>query len=962
MQNVKKVIDRLEDHYRKFSIPDSIRQRVDDEVATVLDTTKINVTEFSEDNWNTANVSELEFQLKSLLKIALIARAREDEKTLQELMTLAQKMAEDVDSGTEAEYWVPFVAEINTYSNEKAGAWLKAEKALSNCKQFQDSDYIKAENYASLAFKHIQKANDERLRLDIMNRFQLILYPSRGMADLSIALSEQPLKDAIRVNDHLRANGIMLKRAEALDQRGEIERALELFKKVRERAERYAEVPFMSWHKTNALLQMAGSYWNLSQFENALNVLDEVEDLNLSPHEKVQLHNQSGDVHQRIGNYETAELEFKAALNLADPDGDITTQIIILTNLGSLNHSLTEYDLALNYFYKAKNILEERSSENYESRINLIISIANVMVDLSHSTTVDSLITEANRLSRLVNTPRRNADLSNTIGNFNLNNGNYHSAYSNFQEAFSICKDNGLIRPALLTQLNLAESLIRLSKFSQARKELLEALSLAEQIDDSERIIDAIAKLAKLEKSEGNIANAVTTSKRLIPEIEKIFARLHNENRMISFMQKIYGYLKEAVIYELHYQRADSAYALLDYAKTRSFKNQKDFSNGHLETNGNASHFINIETLQSRLKENNFVLDYLLGDDSLYVFVLDHKKLLVLTKALDAQELKTTVASYKESIEKTMNLFEKDYNETSLQAHFDSTNQLSQKLFEQLMGWPSLISKIKEVECIYLVPDEFLYDLPFSTLLENVSEKRTFLVQNAAIVTLPGASFIQSVGGSSDFGNLQEKRILVSADPDIPGSRDFVAFIKDNFPLAEVLSVNKYPFNKKDVLAKLNEGHDIYIFLGHGSANPTYPDLSFIQLSATNSISSDIKTFQVTISDLRQMNWPGAEMVMLVGCETGRGKLYRGTGIVGLQQGFVSMGSQNVLASLWKIDARKAIPQIKNFIRYLSDYSDPAMALKESQLESIQELVKSNYYKKPHPYYWGSFILSSKTN
>jgi len=268
------------------------------------------------------------------------------------------------------------------------------------------------------------------------------------------------------------------------------------------------------------------------------------------------------------------------------------------------------------------------------------------------------------------------------------------------------------------------------------------------------------------------------------------------------------------------------------------------------------------------------------------------------------------------------------------------------------MGWPILISKIKEVECIYLVP----------ALLENVSEKRTFLVQNAAIVTLPGASFIQSVGGSSDFSNLQEKRILVSADPDIPGSRDFVAFIKDNFPLAEVLSVNKYPFNKKDVLAKLNEGHDIYIFLGHGSANPTYPDLSFIQLSATNSISSDIKTFQVTISDLRQMNWPGAEMVMLVGCETGRGKLYRGTGIVGLQQGFVSLGSQNVLASLWKVDARKAIPQIKNFIRYLSNYSDPITALKESQLASIQELFKSNYYKNPHPYYWGSFILSSKTN
>ncbi len=116
------------------------------------------------------------------------------------------------------------------------------------------------------------------------------------------------------------------------------------------------------------------------------------------------------------------------------------------------------------------------------------------------------------------------------------------------------------------------------------------------------------------------------------------------------------------------------------------------------------------------------------------------------------------------------------------------------------------------------------------------------------------------------------------------------------------------------------------------------------------------------MEDLKELNWPGAEMVLLVGCETAGGKTYRGTGIAGLHQKFVSLGARNVLASLWKIDARVAIPQIQSFIDYLITDLDPIMALKKVQENAIDNFSKNEYYKFPHPYFWGSYVFITTEN
>ena len=112
------------------------------------------------------------------------------------------------------------------------------------------------------------------------------------------------------------------------------------------------------------------------------------------------------------------------------------------------------------------------------------------------------------------------------------------------------------------------------------------------------------------------------------------------------------------------------------------------------------------------------------------------------------------------------------------------------------------------------------------------------------------------------------------------------------------------------------------------------------------------------MADLQKSDWSAAELVWLIGCETAEGKLYQGSGISGLQQSLLALGARSVLASLWKIDAAQAVPQVQWFLNTWSETLDPAAAFSALQRHSIQALRQDNYYRRPHPYLWGSYTFA----
>ena len=99
-----------------------------------------------------------------------------------------------------------------------------------------------------------------------------------------------------------------------------------------------------------------------------------------------------------------------------------------------------------------------------------------------------------------------------------------------------------------------------------------------------------------------------------------------------------------------------------------------------------------------------------------------------------------------------------------------------------------------------------------------------------------------------------------------------------------------------------------------------------------------------------------ADLVVLSGCETARGRIYRGEGLVGLSRAFMLAGTPRVLASLWKVDDAATHALMKRFYELWRPRDGaPGLAVAEA-LRKAQAFVKS-HEKWKDPVYWAAWVL-----
>ena len=302
----------------------------------------------------------------------------------------------------------------------------------------------------------------------------------------------------------------------------------------------------------------------------------------------------------------------------------------------------------------------------------------------------------------------------------------------------------------------------------------------------------------------------------------------------------------------------------------------------------------------------------------------------------------------------TTTVFNK-YESHKIRNHFQETINISAKLFQFLFDWKELRNYLDNIDYLYIIPDDYLFDIPFATLVVNSTRDITYLIQKAAIIYVPSASFIDAEKFLNSTFKNHNKSILLSANPSFRGSTMITDKVKKCFPNTfKPIIKNKY--SNKEILERFNS--DIYIIIGHGSSNKKIPELSKIDFTLFNSEKGNYEIISLSLRDLDEISWSGAEMVMLIGCETATGKIYRGTGFRGIQYGFLALGAQSVLGSLWPIDYKYALEQTKDFIEFYSGGTNPAKILQTIQVNTIEKLEKNKYLMYAHPYYWGSFTYT----
>jgi len=142
-------------------------------------------------------------------------------------------------------------------------------------------------------------------------------------------------------------------------------------------------------------------------------------------------------------------------------------------------------------------------------------------------------------------------------------------------------------------------------------------------------------------------------------------------------------------------------------------------------------------------------------------------------------------------------------------------------------------------------------------------------------------------------------------------------------------------------------------FATHGLLNSKHPELSGLVLSLVDERGQPQDGF-FRLHDIFNLRLP-AELVVLSACQTGLGKEIKGEGIVGLTRGFMYAGAARVVASLWQVNDAATAELMKRFYhRMLKDGMRPAAALRAAQIEM---------WKKPQwqsPFYWGAFVLQGE--
>jgi len=143
-------------------------------------------------------------------------------------------------------------------------------------------------------------------------------------------------------------------------------------------------------------------------------------------------------------------------------------------------------------------------------------------------------------------------------------------------------------------------------------------------------------------------------------------------------------------------------------------------------------------------------------------------------------------------------------------------------------------------------------------------------------------------------------------------------------------------------------------FATHGMLNNIHPELSGIVLSLVDKEGQPQDGF-LRLQDIYNLKL-SAELVVLSACQTGLGKEVKGEGLVGLARGFMYAGAPRIVASLWKVDDRATSELMKRFYQGLlgPERLRPAGALRQAQLS----IWKQKQWREP--YYWAAFVLQGE--
>ena len=281
-----------------------------------------------------------------------------------------------------------------------------------------------------------------------------------------------------------------------------------------------------------------------------------------------------------------------------------------------------------------------------------------------------------------------------------------------------------------------------------------------------------------------------------------------------------------------------------------------------------------------------------------------------------------------------------------------------------------------------VVPDDILWELPFQALRPDTN---SYLIEKCALSYTPSLRVIgemarrrglprKTFGTAS--GQLPDSSpridLLAFGNPALtPQTTERASLIRRDEKLAALPQAEK----EVEALAELYgpERSRIYVgaaarednaksdmprarvvhFAAHGILNGANPMYSHVVLSRAANSSEDglLEAWEVMRMDLN------AEMVVLSACDSARGRVGAGEGLIGMSWAFLVAGCPTTVASQWQVDSATSTTLMIAFHRNLiSASSNSYQVTKADSLRRAMITVMKNPRTRS-PYFWAGFVV-----
>ncbi len=283
---------------------------------------------------------------------------------------------------------------------------------------------------------------------------------------------------------------------------------------------------------------------------------------------------------------------------------------------------------------------------------------------------------------------------------------------------------------------------------------------------------------------------------------------------------------------------------------------------------------------------------------------------------------------------------------------------------------------------LIIVPDGVLFRLPFETLMPAPTghPARDFLINRFRVSYAPSASALASLRRRPKSTYKKEVLAFGVSDyprrvegPEGPAARTPTQVLDDLYKRSG-FSLSPIPYAGKeieDLAAAAGPGRaDVYAgpkagegllksldlsayrvihFACHAFSDENYPLRSSLVLSTEADKEED---GYLQVSEMYRMRL-SADLVVLSACQTGRGKVLKNAGLLGLPGVFFAIGGRSIVSTLWRIDDRSAASFMKAFYDGYFSGMGKAEALRRAKLKMIAA-------RAGHPYYWAAYTLTGE--